>query len=98
MEYAGLKKVGKDIEKKLKREKSAKKSNEKRAKANEIYYYAKLLAKNNVRIKTTCNKCRASEFHNECSLGYSCDSYTPKEPCPKPKTIKQLINAPKFGS
>ena len=47
------------------------------------------------RIKPTCNKCRASEFHNECSLGYWCESYTPKEPCPKPLTIRQLIDAPK---
>ena len=45
--------------------------------------------------KLTCNKCRASEFHNECSLGYWCESYTPKEPCPKPLTIRQLIDAPK---
>jgi hypothetical protein len=50
------------------------------------------------RIKSTCNKCRASEFHNECSLGYSCDNYTPKEPCPKPLTIHALINAPKYGA
>ena len=47
------------------------------------------------RIKSTCNKCRASESHNECSLGYLCHDYTPKEPCPKPLTIRQLIDAPK---
>ena len=47
------------------------------------------------RIKSTCNKCRAAELHNKCSLGYRCDSYTPKEPCPKPLTIKQLIDASK---
>jgi len=46
----------------------------------------------------TCNKCRASEFHNECSLGFWCESYTPREPCPKPLTINQLINAPKNGA
>ncbi len=47
MAYAGQKKVGKDIDKKLKKEKSAKKSNEKKAKTKKAYYYAKLLAKNN---------------------------------------------------
>lgn len=45
-----------------------------------------------LRIKSTCNKCRASERHNECSLGYRCDSYT------KPLTIQQLIDAPKYGA
>ena len=50
------------------------------------------------RLRQTCNKCRASEFHNECSLGYWCESYTPKEPCPKPLTIKELINASKNGA
>jgi len=49
------------------------------------------------RIKSTCNKCRASEFHNECSLGYYCYNYTPKEPCPKPLTIQQLINQSKIN-
>ncbi len=49
--------------------------------------------KSKERIKSTRNKCRAAEFHNVCSLGYSMDSYTPKEPCPKPLTIIQLINA-----
>ena len=47
------------------------------------------------RIKRTCEGCRASEFHNECSLGYACKEYTPLEPCPKPRTIRQLIDAPK---
>ncbi len=45
--YAGQKKVSKDIDKKLKKEKSAKKSNEKKAKTKKTHYYAKLLAKNN---------------------------------------------------
>jgi hypothetical protein len=47
------------------------------------------------KIKKTCEGCRASEFHNECSLGYACREYTPLEPCPKPRTIRQLIDAPK---
>lgn len=47
MAYAGQKKVGKDIEKKLNKEKSAKKSNDKKDKMKKAYYYAKLLAKNN---------------------------------------------------
>lgn len=45
-EYAGQKKVGKDIEKKVKREKSAKKSNDKKAKQKKTFYYAKLMQKN----------------------------------------------------
>lgn len=46
MAYAGLKKVFNDIDKKLKKEKSSKKSNEKKAKMQKVNYYAKLLAKN----------------------------------------------------
>lgn len=40
----------------------------------------------------TCNNCRASEGRNECSIGYQCTDWTPLEPCPKPKTIQQLID------
>lgn len=46
MIYAGQRKVEKDIDKKLKKEKSAEKSNLRKAKMNEVYYYAKLLNKN----------------------------------------------------
>jgi hypothetical protein len=46
MDYAGQKKVANDIEKKLKKEISAKKCNDKKAKMNKVYYYTKLLAKN----------------------------------------------------
>jgi hypothetical protein len=42
-----------------------------------------------------CNRCRASEAHNECSLGYQCNDWIPFEPCPKPTTIRQLIDAGK---
>ncbi len=45
-EYAGQRKVSKDIEKALKKEKSRKKSNAKKAKFKSICYYAKLLNKN----------------------------------------------------
>lgn len=41
--------------------------------------------------KKNCNGCRASEGHNNCSIGYSCRDYIPLEPCPKPKTIPKLI-------
>ncbi len=44
-----------------------------------------------MKMKKSCNDCRASEAHNECSLWYSCYNYTPKELCPKPRTIKQLL-------
>lgn len=44
----------------------------------------------------SCNKCRASENHNECSLGYVCKDYKPLEPCPKPLTIKALVESIKF--
>ncbi len=47
MIYAGQKKVGSDIEKKLKKIKSAHKSNEKKAQLQKTFYYAKLIAKNN---------------------------------------------------
>lgn len=46
MEYAGQKKVSKDIEKKLKKEKSSAKSNEKKAELNKLHYYTKLINKN----------------------------------------------------
>lgn len=46
-----------------------------------------------MRLKKSCQGCRASEWHNECSIGYSCDGYVPKEPCPKPRTYDQLINS-----
>ena len=42
----------------------------------------------------SCNGCRASEAHNDCSLGYACKDYRPLEPCPKPKTIKELLSVP----
>ena len=45
--YAGQRKVSNDIDKKLKREKSAKKSNAKKRKAQKLFYYAKLINKNN---------------------------------------------------
>ena len=44
--YAGQKKVSNDIDKKLKKELSSKKANAKKAELNKLYYYAKLLAKN----------------------------------------------------
>lgn len=43
--------------------------------------------------KKNCNGCRASERYSECSLGYKCEDYKPKEPCPKPLTIQKLIEA-----
>lgn len=46
MGYAGQNKVSKDIEKRLKKEKSAKKSNEAKAKTKKLHYYAKLISKN----------------------------------------------------
>jgi hypothetical protein len=50
-------------------------------------------------MKKTCEGCRALEYgliHNycwECSLGYDIDSAkaVPKEQCPKPRTIAELI-------
>jgi len=47
MTYAGHKKVFKDNERKLKKEKSREKSNSKKANLKKAYYYAKLLNKNN---------------------------------------------------
>jgi len=51
------------------------------------------------RIKSTCNGCRAYDFVNSidknCSLGYNEKFGKPLEHCPKPKTIIQLIDAPK---
>lgn len=44
--YAGQKKVAKDVDKKMKREKSAKKSNDKKSELKKIFYYAKLMNKN----------------------------------------------------
>jgi len=52
------------------------------------------------RMKKTCSGCRALEYgliHNycwECSLGYDIDATKgiPKELCPKPKTIAELIS------
>lgn len=46
MEYAGQKKVSKDIEKRLKKEKASAKSNKKKAELNKLNYYAKLINKN----------------------------------------------------
>lgn len=46
MKYAGQRKVSKDIEKKVKREKANKKSNEKKAKIKKMQYYAKIMSKN----------------------------------------------------
>lgn len=49
--------------------------------------------KNTILKKTkTCDGCRASEGRNECSLGYYCKDWKPMEMCPKPKTIRQLID------
>lgn len=44
-------------------------------------------------MKRSCFRCRANEFHNECSLGFRCHNYTPQERCPKPKTYKQLMDS-----
>lgn len=44
--YAGKKKVSKDIEKALKKEKSSTKYNEKKNKLKKAFYYAKLRNKN----------------------------------------------------
>jgi hypothetical protein len=47
----------------------------------------------------TCEGCRAYEYINnvdrKCSLGYYQERGEPKEKCPKPKTIDQLVIAPK---
>ncbi len=48
MSYAGQKKVGRDIEKRLKKEKSSNKSNDKKSKTSKLHYYAKLIYKNNM--------------------------------------------------
>ena len=45
----------------------------------------------------TCNGCRVSYFHHSgytCEKGYDVDysKGIPKEPCPKPTTISQLMN------
>jgi hypothetical protein len=52
--------------------------------------------------KKNCNDCKALEF-NRCILGYKitrewiCEPllsrYRPNEPCPKPKTNKELIES-----
>ncbi len=46
MKYAGQKKVSRDIDKKVKREKSATKSNEKKREQQKLNYYSKLISKN----------------------------------------------------
>jgi hypothetical protein len=57
--------------------------------------------KNSAKLKKprTCEGCRAFEYINNCdkrcSIGYYQEYGIPKEPCPKPKTIQQLIDAPK---
>ena len=50
--------------------------------------------------KRTCDKCRAfyvytGDAHPECSLGYEIitEGYIPAEPCPKPITNKEYIEA-----
>ncbi len=56
------------------------------------------------RMKKTCNGCRALEngiIHShcwECSLGYNIDCVKgiPKEYCPKPMTIPELIEISKL--
>lgn len=45
--YAGQKKVEKDIERKLRKERSSEKSNDKKKKQQSIWYYTKILKKNN---------------------------------------------------
>ena len=52
MAYAGQKKLFKDIERKIKAEKSRSKSNEKKRKLQSAYYYAKLIKKNKDNEKT----------------------------------------------
>lgn len=42
-------------------------------------------------VKHSCNACRASDSHNDCSLGFGCRNFKPTEPCPKPKTINTLV-------
>ncbi len=52
------------------------------------------------RMKKTCNGCRALEngvinrYCWECSLGYDIDCIKgiPKEYCPKPRTIAELVS------
>lgn len=44
----------------------------------------------------TCDKCRANEGRNECSLGYPVKEWIPMDKCPKPLTIKQLIYSQKY--
>lgn len=46
MKYAAQRKRDRDIEKAIKREKSAQKSNDKKRKMRKIYYYARLKNKN----------------------------------------------------
>ena len=56
--------------------------------------------KKKTRLKQTCDGCRAYDYVNnvdrKCSLGYAEDYGKPLEICPKPKTIKQLIEAGKL--
>lgn len=47
-QYAGQRKVSRDIDRKLKNEKSSEKSNDKKNRINKTHYYAKLLNKNKV--------------------------------------------------
>jgi len=59
---------------------------------------------NKEQMKKSCNGCRALEYgiiHNhcwECSLGYDIDPVrgVPREQCPKPKTIAELIRSEKY--
>ncbi len=56
---------------------------------------AKISMENKLKKAKTCDGCRANEGANSCSLGYWLKDWVPLEPCPKPKTIRQLIDAPK---
>lgn len=56
------------------------------------------------RIRKSCIGCRAYEpaaggkygaFAYTCSLGYSQDKGKPQEPCPRPTTVKALVESPK---
>lgn len=54
-----------------------------------------------MRMKKTCDGCRALEPDIyrlwQCSLHYKIDvkQGVPLEPCPKPRTIKQLVHLPR---
>lgn len=86
MSYAGQRKVSRDIDKKLKKATSSKKSNDKKAETKKMHYYATLMAKNKTQqlpmstIKFKPSKKHLSILKTISEKGYYKPAYSDQEP------------------